>query len=148
MCKPPAPKCSPSSAHRTPSEPMLQRLYDLDTPAVVVDLDRLEDNIARMALLAADAGVNLRPHTKSHKTVGIARRQLAAGSTGITVAKLDEAEAFLDAGLRDIFVANEIAGRHKWQRAAELQQRGSVAVGIDSLAAAQGLSDAASARDV
>ena len=127
---------------------MPQRLHDLDTPAVVVDLDRLEDNIGRMAQLAAKAGVNLRPHTKSHKTIGIARRQLAAGCTGITVAKLDEADAFLKEGVRDIFVANEIAGRHKWQRTAELQQPGSVAVGIDSLAAAQGLSEAASERGV
>src|SRR5579871_984786 len=127
---------------------MPQRLEDLDTPAVVVDLDRLEDNIAHMARLAAEAGVNLRPHTKSHKTIGIARRQLAAGSTGITVAKLDEAEAFLQHGVRDIFVANEIAGRPKWQRAAELQQRGSVAVGLDSLVAARGLSEAASERGV
>jgi D-serine deaminase-like pyridoxal phosphate-dependent protein len=125
---------------------MPHSIDNLDTPAVLVDLDRLEHNIARMAQLAADAGVSLRPHTKSHKTVGIARRQLAAGSTGITVAKLDEAEAFLQEGVRDIFVANELAGRHKWQRAAALQQQGSVAVGIDSLAGARGLSEAAIQR--
>jgi D-serine deaminase-like pyridoxal phosphate-dependent protein len=127
---------------------MPQRLDDLDTPAVVVDLDRLEDNITRMAQLAADGGVSLRPHTKSHKTVGIARRQLAAGSTGITVAKLDEAAAYLEHGVRDIFVANEIAGLRKWHRAAELQQQGSVGVGIDSLAAVRGLSAAATERGV
>ncbi len=127
---------------------MPQRLDDLDTPAVVIDLDRLEHNIARMAKLAADAGVSLRPHTKSHKTAGIARRQLAAGSSGITVAKLDEADAYVKEGVRDIFVANEVAGRHKWQRAAELQQHASVAVGIDSLAVAHGLSEAAAERGV
>ncbi|HEY2595877.1 MAG TPA: alanine racemase, partial [Chloroflexota bacterium] len=127
---------------------MPQHLDDLDTPAVVVDLDRLEHNITRMARLAATAGVNLRPHTKSHKTAGIARRQLAAGSTGITVAKLDEAEAYLNEGVRDIFVANEIAGRRKLRRAAELQEQGSVAVGLDSLAAARELSDAANERGV
>ena len=127
---------------------MPQRLDDLDTPAVVVDLDRLERNIAGMAKLAADAGVSLRPHTKSHKTAGIARRQLAAGSTGITVAKLDEADAYLKEGVRDIFVANEVAGRYKWQRVADLQQHASVAVGIDSLIVARGLAEAAAERGV
>ncbi len=124
------------------------RLDDLDTPAVVIDLDRLERNIASMAQLAASAGVNLRPHTKSHKTAGIAQRQLAAGAAGITVAKLDEAEAYLKEGIRDIFVANELAGEQKWRRAAALQERGSVAVGIDSPLAARGLSDTARERGV
>ncbi|HEY1293501.1 MAG TPA: alanine racemase [Chloroflexota bacterium] len=121
---------------------------ELDTPAVLVDLDRLERNITRMAQLAADAGVNLRPHTKSHKTAGIAHRQLAAGAAGVTVAKLDEAEACLKEGIRDIFVANEVAGRHKWARAARLQEQGTVAVGVDSVEAARGLSEAAAERGV
>jgi D-serine deaminase-like pyridoxal phosphate-dependent protein len=121
---------------------------DLDTPAVLVDLDRLERNIRDMARLAADARVGLRPHTKSHKTAGIARRQLAAGAAGITVAKLDEAEAYLEQGVTDIFVANEVAGNQKWTRTAALQERGAVAVGVDGVETASGLSDAASARGV
>jgi D-serine deaminase-like pyridoxal phosphate-dependent protein len=80
----------------------------LDTPVVVVDLTRLERNIRHMAELATTASVSLRPHTKSHKTAAIARRQLAAGARGITVAKLDEAEAYLSQGVDDIFVANEV----------------------------------------
>jgi len=124
------------------------RLDTLDTPAVVVDLDRLERNIAHMARLAAEGGVNLRPHTKSHKTAGIAQRQVAAGAAGITVAKLDEAEAYLNHGVRDIFVANEVAGALKWARAATLQKLGSVAVGVDSLDNASGLSNAATVHGV
>src|SRR5215831_9888976 len=85
------------------------RLVDeLDTPAVLVDLDLLERNIARMAAFAREHGVQLRPHAKSHKTLQIAERQRTAGSSGLTVAKLDEAEAFLDHGFDDLFVANEV----------------------------------------
>jgi len=120
----------------------------LDTPVVVVDLTRLERNIRHMAELATTARVSLRPHTKSHKTAAIARRQLAAGAHGITVAKLDEAEAYLSDGVDDIFVANEVAGPGKWARTAALQKRGSVAVGVDCLPAARGLEDAARAHGV
>ena len=91
-------------------------LDDLDTPAVLVDLDRLELNIRRMAQFAAEQGVALRPHAKSHKTAPIAARQMAAGATGLTVAKLDEAEALLDAGFADLFIANEVVGPQKWAR--------------------------------
>src|SRR3954471_14942668 len=88
----------------------------LDTPAVVVDLDILEQNVERMAHFAREQGVGLRPHAKSHKTREIAERQRAAGNRGLTVAKLDEAEAYLDAGFDDLFVANEVVGTDKWQR--------------------------------
>jgi D-serine deaminase-like pyridoxal phosphate-dependent protein len=63
-----------------------------DTPALLVDLDRLESNIARMAGVARANGIGLRPHFKTHKSAVIARRQMAAGAIGVTVAKLDEAE--------------------------------------------------------
>ena len=120
----------------------------LDTPAIIVDLNRLERNIAAMAQLASAANVALRPHAKSHKTAAIARRQMAAGANGITVAKLDEAEAYLATGIDDIFVANEVAGAHKWRRTAALQQRGRVAVGVDSLHLVNGLADAARSSGV
>jgi D-serine deaminase-like pyridoxal phosphate-dependent protein len=118
-------------------------LDKLDTPAVIVDLDRLERNVAAMAQMAVAAGVALRPHTKSHKTAAIAQRQLAAGASGITVAKLDEAEAYVANGIEDVFVANEVAGPRKWRRTAALQQRGSVAVGVDGEQIVSGLADAA-----
>jgi D-serine deaminase-like pyridoxal phosphate-dependent protein len=120
----------------------------LDTPALLVDLPTLERNIRRMAEFAAQHDVALRPHTKSHKTAEIARRQVAAGARGLTVAKLDEAEAFLDAGFDDVFVANQVIGAAKWQRLAELQRRATVAVGIDSLVGARGIASAAQAAGV
>lgn len=120
----------------------------LDTPVVVVDLDRLERNVQAMAERARAAGVALRPHLKSHKTLEIARRQAAAGAAGVTVAKLDEAEAYLDVGFTDLFVANEVAGPAKWARAAALQKRGTVALGVDSVEGARGLAAAAAAEDV
>jgi D-serine deaminase-like pyridoxal phosphate-dependent protein len=114
-------------------------LHALDTPAVVIDLDVLERNVARMAQFAQVHGVALRPHAKSHKTLGIAKRQRLAGSRGLTVAKLDEADAYLAAGFDDLFVANQVVGNDKWQRLVEMQRRGSVAIGIDSAEAAEGL---------
>src|SRR5687767_9383328 len=103
----------------------------LDTPVVLVDLDVVEANARAMAAFAAAAGVALRPHCKTHKTLEIARLQVAAGASGLTVAKLDEAEAYLADGHRDVFVANEIYGTTKWTRLAAMQRHGSVAVGVD-----------------
>jgi D-serine deaminase-like pyridoxal phosphate-dependent protein len=120
-----------------------QSIDTLDTPALLVDLDVLERNVQRMSEFAGAHGVALRPHAKSHKTLGIARRQVDAGSAGLTVAKLDEAEAFVDAGFLDLFVANEVVGETKWRRLAELQRRARVAVGIDSLLGAHGVAEAA-----
>ncbi|HEY3058894.1 MAG TPA: alanine racemase [Chloroflexota bacterium] len=121
---------------------------ELDTPRVVIDLDVLERNVERMAQFARERKVQLRPHAKSHKTVEVAMRQRTAGCTGLTVAKLDEAEAFLNAGFADLFIANEVVGVDKWYRLARLQQRGRVAVGIDSALAASGLDAIARANGV
>lgn len=121
---------------------------DVDTPAVLVDRPRLEKNISSYAEAATLAGVGLRPHVKTHKTVEIARRQLAAGSIGITVAKLSEAEVYLDAGIADIFVAYPVVGDHKWRRAAALNERGTVVIGVESAIGIQGLALAAKSRGV
>jgi len=110
---------------------------------VLVDLDVLERNVARMAAYAAERVIALRPHAKSHKTVAIADRQRAAGAHGLTVAKLDEAEAYLAAGFDDLLIANEIVGVDKWQRLAAMQRRGSVAAGIDDFQAAEGMAEVA-----
>jgi D-serine deaminase-like pyridoxal phosphate-dependent protein len=125
-----------------------QHIHDLDTPAVLVDLDILERNVRRMASFAQSRGVTLRPHAKSHKTVGIAERQRAAGSRSLTVAKLDEAAAYLAAGFDDVFVANEVVGNDKWRRLAGLQHQGTVAIGVDSAEAADGLEAVARAAGV
>jgi len=123
-------------------------IEEVDTPALLVDRARLDRNIATYARMAADAGVALRPHVKTHKTIEIARQQLAAGSPGITVAKLSEAKVYIDAGITDIFVAYPVVGERKWRRAAELNERGRVVVGVESVAGIQGLAAAAEARSV
>lgn len=122
-------------------------VHELDTPAVLVDRRRLERNIATYAAIAAEAGIALRPHVKTHKTLEIARLQLAAGSPGITVAKLSEAEVYLDAGVEDIFVAYPIVGELKWQKAAKLSTRGRLTVGADSVIGVRGLARAAQAAE-
>ena len=111
----------------------------VDTPAVLVDLDVVERNVRRMAEMARSFGVALRPHCKTHKTLQIARMQGEAGSGGLTVAKLDEAEAYLTDGHTDVFVANEVVGPAKWARLAAMQRRGRVAVGVDDLDVAEAM---------
>ncbi len=116
------------------------RASQLDTPSLLVDLDRLEANLERMARLARAADLQLRPHTKTHKTVEIARMQLAGGAAGITVAKIGEAEVMAEAGIEDIFIAHHIVGAAKIERLVPLAKRAKVAVGVDSMEAASPLS--------
>lgn len=111
-----------------------------ETPAILIDLDRLDANLRRTAELAKRAGVRLRPHTKTHKSVWIAQRQIEYGASGITVAKLGEAEVMADHGIDDILIAFPIVGKTKLERLGRLHQRIKVAVSTDSLEAAQGIS--------
>jgi len=117
----------------------------LDTPALIVDLDRLEGNIARWAAFAREAGVKLRPHGKTHKCVEIARRQLDAGAVGLTLAKIGEAEVMARAGVRDIFLAYEVIGGPKLPRLIALAREVRVRVGVDSVEGAEPLARAAQA---
>ena len=110
---------------------------DLDTPALLIDAATLRANIERMQSIADEFGVALRPHTKTHKSPDIARRQAEAGAKGITVAKLGEAEVMADAGLEDILIANQIVGAPKMPRLVELAGRVRLAVLVDSLEGAK-----------
>jgi D-serine deaminase-like pyridoxal phosphate-dependent protein len=112
---------------------------DLDTPSLLIDLDVLERNIDQMATVARNAGVRLRPHTKTHKSPEIARMQLAAGATGVTVAKLGEAETMVDAGLDDVLVAFPIVGEAKLARLRALMERAAVRVSLDDVEVAEGI---------
>ena len=120
----------------------------LDTPCLLLDLGRVERNIARMAGIASAAGVSLRPHAKSHKLAPVARLQVAAGATGLTVAKISEAEVFVDAGIEDVFIAFPIWGERKWERVCALARRARITVSADSAAALDGMSVAAVTNDV
>jgi D-serine deaminase-like pyridoxal phosphate-dependent protein len=117
----------------------------LETPVVVVDLDRTDSRIASMAALMRDRGIALRPHAKTHKSVEIARRQIAAGATGLTVATIGEAEVFADAGLVDLFIAYPLVVRGPAiDRLRLLASRSTLSVGADSIAGLDALAAALS----
>ena len=113
------------------------------TPAVVVDTDVLDTNLSAMADTAARRGLVVRPHVKTHKSMEIARRQLALGAAGITVATVGEAEAFAAAGVGDIFIAYPVwADRDRAGRLRDLAGRIRLSVGVDSVAAVRELAAA------
>ncbi|MCS7101082.1 MAG: DSD1 family PLP-dependent enzyme [Burkholderiaceae bacterium] len=112
----------PTRPHWMPAAPG-DRLQDVDTPALILDLDRFETNLARMRDAAAAFHVRLRPHAKSHKCVEIARRQIAAGAVGICCQKIGEAEVFIAAGIGDVLITNEVIGERKLQRLVQLAWR-------------------------
>ncbi|RTE10531.1 alanine racemase [Paenibacillus whitsoniae] len=116
-------------------------IAELETPAVLIDLDVLERNIQETAELARRAGVKLRPHFKTHKSVWIARKQIEYGACGLTVAKLGEAEVLADAGFDDLLIAFPLVGKAKLGRLRALIQRGiKVTVSTDHAAVAAGIS--------
>src|SRR5256885_13780481 len=99
------------------------RLDDLATPFLYVALDRMSSNIETMAAAARDLGVRLRPHAKTHKVPEIARLQIAAGATGVTVSKVSEAEVFADAGIDDLFVAYQVVAPAQRERLVRLARK-------------------------
>lgn len=117
----------------------------LETPAVLVDLDIMEANIARMADYGRRHDLRLRPHTKTHKIPAIAQMQIEAGCRGITVAKSGEAEVMAAAGLDDILVAYPLFGETKLKRLATLATKKRITVAIDSVVTAEAISQAAQA---
>jgi D-serine deaminase-like pyridoxal phosphate-dependent protein len=117
----------------------------LDTPALLVDLDRLERNIARWQDAADAAGVRLRPHVKTHKSLELAALQRDAGAHGIAAAKVGEAEVFARGGFDDIAIAYPVVGEAKCRRVAELATVARITVNVDSAVAAEALSAAAAA---
>jgi D-serine deaminase-like pyridoxal phosphate-dependent protein len=121
------------------------RVSEIDTPALLVDLDVMEANLRRVADYTARHGLRLRPHTKTHKSPRIARRQLELGAAGLTIAKVGEAEVMLDAAPPDLLVAYPVIGRAKLERLMAVARRARVTVSLDSLHAAQQLSQTAQA---
>jgi D-serine deaminase-like pyridoxal phosphate-dependent protein len=124
------------------------RVADIDTPALLVDLDVMERNLQSVADYARKHGLRLRPHTKTHKSPRIGRRQLDMGAAGLTVAKVGEAEVMLEAEPADLLVAYPVIGRAKLERLMAVARRARVTVSLDSMVAAQQLSEAAQAAGV
>jgi D-serine deaminase-like pyridoxal phosphate-dependent protein len=112
----------------------------LDTPCVVIDLDVVASNLARMAALASRSRVSLRPHAKTHKSLRIARMQLEAGAGGICVAKAGEAEVMRSGGIGDILIAYPLVGEAKLARLLPLAADGGITLTADSVEVADGYS--------
>ena len=121
----------------------------LDTPVLLVDLDKLEANIERMArIITKDAGVGWRPHTKAMKIPALAHMLQDAGAHGVTCAKLGEAEVMAAGGIRDILIANEIVGEPKITRLVNLRRHADVMVCVDSVQNVEELDRAALEKGV
>ena len=121
-----------------------QSVQAIDTPALVIDLDAMERNLAQMAAFAKEHGVRLRPHAKMHKSAVLAAKQIAAGAVGVCVQKTSEAQALAARGIDDIFISNQVIAPAKLKRVAalakELQARGGrLAIAVDSLQGVQAL---------
>jgi D-serine deaminase-like pyridoxal phosphate-dependent protein len=130
---------------------------DIDTPALVVDLDAMDRNVTGMAEFARRHGVRWRPHAKMHKSAELARRMVEAGAAGCCVQKTSEAEAMAAGGVRDIYISNEVIAPRKLARVAQLAlklraQGGRLAIAVDSVEGirrlAKAMSDAGAAIDV
>lgn len=115
-------------------------ISELDTPAVLIDLDRVEANLQRAQAYADGHGLKLRPHIKTHKLPRFAQRAIEIGAVGITVQKLGEAEVFADAGITEIFLPYNIMGAAKLARLRALHDRVNIAVTADSAETVEGLS--------
>jgi hypothetical protein len=115
----------------------------VDTPVLLVDLDVMEANMARVLATCRKNGVAWRPHCKGHKSPDIARREVAAGAIGVTCAKLGEAEVMAAAGISDILIANQVVGAAKVARLMQLLDKARVVVAVDSVANVEELARAA-----
>jgi D-serine deaminase-like pyridoxal phosphate-dependent protein len=121
----------------------------IDTPALVVDLDAMKRNLARMAEFCRKHHVRWRAHAKMHKSAAIAKLQIEAGAVGVCVQKTAEAEALAAGGVRDIYISNEVIAPHKLARVAALAHRlaaenGKLAIAVDSVEGIQRLTQAMS----
>jgi D-serine deaminase-like pyridoxal phosphate-dependent protein len=124
------------------------RVADLDTPALVIDVDIMERNLARAADYARQHSLRLRPHTKTHKIPALGKLQIAMGAVGLTVAKSTEAEVMMAAAPPEILIAYPVLGPEKMDRVTRLAAQTDVSVSLDSFIVARALSKAAAATGV
>jgi 3-hydroxy-D-aspartate aldolase len=121
------------------------RLDEVDTPALLLDLDAFEHNLRRLKESLAGRPVRVRPHAKSHKCPQIALRQVALGAVGVCCQKVSEAEALVRGGVRDVLIANEVVGAPKLQRLAALAREARIGVCVDDASSVSDLAAAARA---
>lgn len=127
---------------------MALRVADLDTPAVTIDLDIMEENIRRMQAMMNRFGIGFRPHIKTHKIPEIALLQIQAGAVGVTCQKIGEAEVMSAAGVKDILISYNIMGAPKLERLVRLAKRANLTCAVDSEYTARGIAAAAAAAGV
>jgi D-serine deaminase-like pyridoxal phosphate-dependent protein len=125
-----------------------QRLEEVDTPALILDLDAFEGNLRRLNDALAGRKVRVRAHAKTHKCPEIALRQIAAGAVGVCCQKVSEAEAMVEGGVGDVLVSNEVVGAAKLARLARLARRARMGICVDHAAQVEALSAAAQAEGV
>jgi 3-hydroxy-D-aspartate aldolase len=118
-------------------------LDEVDTPALVIDLDAFERNLARLAERVQGSGVRLRPHAKTHKCAVVALKQIELGAVGVCCQKVSEAEAMVYGGVKDVLVTNEIVGRQKLRRLMGLSGSARIATCADDPAQVTALNEAA-----
>lgn len=118
-------------------------LDEIDTPALIIDLDAMAANINHMALFCADHAVALRPHAKTHKSAHIAAWQIARGAVGVCCQKVSEAEALVDAGIHDVMVTNQVVRPAMIERLLALAARARIQVCVDDTANVDALAETA-----
>jgi D-serine deaminase-like pyridoxal phosphate-dependent protein len=132
MNQPSIPRTDPSAL--PPPAAIGARVEDVDTPALLLDLDAFEYNLRKLNETLGGARVRVRPHAKSHKCAPLALRQIALGAVGVCCQKVSEAQALVDGGVGDVLIANEVIGAPKLARLAALARRAKVGVCVDDLA--------------
>jgi 3-hydroxy-D-aspartate aldolase len=125
-----------------------QSFAEIDTPALIIDLDAFERNLVTMAAFAEASGLRLRPHAKTHKSPEIALRQIAHGAVGQCCQKVGEAEILVAGGVTDVLVTNEIAGAAKLDRLAKLARDARIGLCVDHIDGVREAAEAAARNDV
>src|SRR5262245_38994801 len=122
-------------------------LPEVDTPALLLDLDAFERNLDALNRTLQGAAVRVRPHAKSHKCAQIALAQMARGAVGVCCQKVSEAQALVRGGVTDVLIANEVVGARKLARLAELAREARVGVCVDDARNVADLQQAAGRAD-
>jgi D-serine deaminase-like pyridoxal phosphate-dependent protein len=123
------------------------KVSELETPALLIEQEKLMRNISYIQNVANASNVALRPHTKTHKCPEIAKLQVKAGASGICAQKLSEAEVMVEAGFRDVLIPNEIVQPSKIERVVKLQEKATVMVAVDSYELAEVLGSVATSSN-
>ena len=131
-----------------PAASIGQRLEEVDTPALVLDLSSFEKNLKTLVDAVKGKNVRVRAHAKTHKCPEIAKRQIAAGAVGVCCQKVSEAEALVDGGIGDVLISNEVVGATKLARLATLSKRARLGVCVDDLGNLQAIAAAGARLDV